>query len=237
MDKLRRYSSVLLTVPRHVNTHEKQIAFVNKLGGIITRFQIDVVDRQVKQTGKTEFSEINESCKKIINAAERLSSELASANMEGMREISCNLYEAYTKKFYKDDSQGNRRLIISGSDEDLFEPMKEFLILCNAIPDNYAIQELLESIVDASNHVLNSDNHAKRKGKDVVSSLTKKLIANLAGLYCSYGGKDSHSEKSIFPKLVNEVFTLIGVYKSPHEQIKEAKKQDYYELEKSKFYK
>lgn len=236
MANIQRYSSVLLIVARDVNTQDKQITFADTLNRIINRYRIDVVDREVSQTGRTEFSEINKSCKKIINAAERLSSELATANKEGMREISCNLYEAYTNKFYKDDSQGNRRLVLAGSDADLFEPMKEFLILCSSLPGSYAIQELLATLIDASNYVITSDNHDKRKGKDVISTITKKLIANLAGLYCSFGGKDSHSEKSIFPRLVNEVFILIGVYKDPHEQIREAKKQVYYEFEKSKFY-
>ncbi|WP_296052289.1 hypothetical protein [uncultured Alteromonas sp.] len=235
MDNIQRYSAVLLIVARHVNTQGKQIAFADALNRIINRYRIDVVDRQVKQTGRTEFTEINETCRKVKVATEKLSAELTAANKEGIREIISSLYEIYTSKFYKEDSGGNRHLVVASHDQDLFEPMKEFLIQCAALPGDYAIQELLATLVDATDKISHSDNQNRRKGKDVVSSLTKKLIANLAGLYCSFGGIDSHSEKSIFPKLVNETFTLLGIYKDPHEQIREAKRQDYYKFEKSKF--
>lgn len=54
------------------------------------------------------------------------------------------------------------------------------------------------------------------------------FIARVAGIYSLFGGEDSHSEGSIFPRLMQSIFNIVKIEEKPSSLIKRAKEEAYY---------
>jgi hypothetical protein len=95
-------------------------------------------------------------------------------------------------------------------------------------PDAQVAKTILDFLQENIKMNTKSDKWKGINGSTPKTKTQRILIARIAGIYSVFGGNDSHSENSVFIKLLRCLFSIIGINGEPVPLLKRAKEQNYY---------